>query len=431
MEARQLFGRLILLFSIAGAVVYYCSVLNTNPSNSDRLHESNEEGIQSVESRRIAPDSTKFVATPEARRISQNIDLDDEKEVDKDIKRDDSAVSSILTTTNVPIPIAQRELLFADLPNAIRSMPESKYRDESEATLKESFCGGVERGFPPMVCQDVAPVVTPACTDQKLVKRYCETNPKGVPAKKSRMAAQQALTMCKSKGYQPCKSWSQQDEDMVMFGEYYSEKHGSQYTYLELGALDGVEYSNTKFYEDTMGWHGILIEAARPSFELLRKNRGHDRNALFNLAVCENPDIITFTGADAGAGVLEHMSKFGYEGNKEHVKSQVRCERMGKILHSANVTSIDMWSLDVEGFELYVLRSMDWEIPVHVINIERNPRDRDIETLLISKGFRYSREQRGNRIWVNDKYEDAVKALGGRKPISTGARRADEFGSIV
>ena len=24
--------------------------------------------------------------------------------------------------------------------------------------------------------------------------------------------------------------------------------------YLEMGAIDGVMYSNTKFYEDTLGW---------------------------------------------------------------------------------------------------------------------------------------------------------------------------------
>jgi hypothetical protein len=35
--------------------------------------------------------------------------------------------------------------------------------------------------------------------------------------------------------------------------------HGG--TFVELGALDGVLFSNTKFYEDTLGWTGVLIEA--------------------------------------------------------------------------------------------------------------------------------------------------------------------------
>lgn len=321
---------------------------------------------------------------------------------------------------------------FTDLPNAIRSWPEDKYLDETIAILKESFCGNLVRGFPPAVCEDVSQdASTPVCKDEDLATRYCKTSPKGVPEAKSRAESKKALTKCRNNGYNPCKSWSQQDEDAIMFGEFFSEQRGSNYTYLELGALDGISYSNTRFYEDTLGWNGVLIEASGVSFDALKKNRNHDHNALFHMAVCETPGVITFTGDDAGAGVLEQMSKFGYEGNKEHKKSEVRCDRLGKILKDAKVTGIDMWSLDVEGFELFVLRSMDWSIPVHVINIERNPRDRDIETLLISQGFRYSREQRGNRIWVNDRFEDMMSARGSRSPISTGLRDEDKLGSII
>jgi hypothetical protein len=68
------------------------------------------------------------------------------------------------------------------------------------------------------------------------------------------------------------------------------------------------------------------------------------------------------------------------------------------------VSAIDLWSLDVEGAEYDVLQSMDWKIPVHVIIIERNANDLLIEQLLLSKGFEYVREQRGNRIWVNNHY---------------------------
>ena len=60
------------------------------------------------------------------------------------------------------------------------------------------------------------------------------------------------------------------------------------------------------------------------------------------------------------------------------------------------MTKIDLWSLDVEGAEIHVLESMNWEIPVvHVLIIERNPGRPAIERLLTKKGFTYVREQRG------------------------------------
>ena len=75
------------------------------------------------------------------------------------------------------------------------------------------------------------------------------------------------------------------------------------------------------------------------------------------------------------------------------------------VLESVNTTVIDLWSLDVEGAELQVLQSIDFRrVAVHVIIIERNHHDREIEQVLVKAGFMYLREQRGNRLWVNDSW---------------------------
>ena len=43
--------------------------------------------------------------------------------------------------------------------------------------------------------------------------------------------------------------------------------------FVEMGARDGVDDSNTKFFEETLGWRGLLVEA-RPAFaEPLSSNR--------------------------------------------------------------------------------------------------------------------------------------------------------------
>ena len=83
------------------------------------------------------------------------------------------------------------------------------------------------------------------------------------------------------------------------------------------------------------------------------------------------------------------------------------CRRLDEVLKAVSVKKIDLWVLDVEGAEIEVLLSFDWKsVPVHVLIIERNHKDHDVEALLFRQGFEYVREQRGNRVWVNPKYLD-------------------------
>jgi hypothetical protein len=48
----------------------------------------------------------------------------------------------------------------------------------------------------------------------------------------------------------------------------------------------------------------------------------------------------------------------------------VRCTTLKNILRNVGATRIDLFSLDVEGSELKVLQTMDWDIPVHVWLVE-------------------------------------------------------------
>ena len=65
--------------------------------------------------------------------------------------------------------------------------------------------------------------------------------------------------------------YSQSGEDNFLNANYFKNKTNG--TFIELGALDGVLYSNTKFFEDTLGWSGILIAPHPYKFQELTKNR--------------------------------------------------------------------------------------------------------------------------------------------------------------
>ena len=66
-------------------------------------------------------------------------------------------------------------------------------------------------------------------------------------------------------------SYSQSEEDTVAEARYFHNLHNG--TFLELGALDGTTFSNTRFFEEQRGWRGVLIEANREEFEKIPETR--------------------------------------------------------------------------------------------------------------------------------------------------------------
>jgi FkbM family methyltransferase len=175
------------------------------------------------------------------------------------------------------------------------------------------------------------------------------------------------------------ESWSQYAEDQHLYHNYFCGKRNG--TFVEMGALDGVYLSNTKFFEDHMGWTGALIEASPPSAEKLRENRGQARNSIFGEAVCaKGTDHIDFLVGDtpatnSEAGVMPDSWVDHFSQNKPNTV-KVPCRPLGEMLtdmlKQSGAEQIDLFSLDVEGGELKVLETMDWSVKVGLWFIEYN-----------------------------------------------------------
>ena len=68
-----------------------------------------------------------------------------------------------------------------------------------------------------------------------------------------------------------CKSQSQEDEHLLsFFGGFCGG------TYVKLGALDGITFSNTYAFNKALGWKGVLIELSPTTFARLRANRPNE-----------------------------------------------------------------------------------------------------------------------------------------------------------
>ena len=177
--------------------------------------------------------------------------------------------------------------------------------------------------------------------------------------------------------------------------------------FLEMGALDGVKFSNTKFFEDTMGWSGVLIEPVPSAFASLRIHRPHC--ALFQCAVSATEGVLDIYEHGALSSVKENTTEEFYNcwhDGKNMRLIQVPARRLDSILHEAGVRHIDFWSLDVEGSEFEALQTMDWSIPVKLICIEKQVGDKKgvCDSILLANRFRKAEDFEHNEIWVNHRF---------------------------
>ena len=185
-------------------------------------------------------------------------------------------------------------------------------------------------------------------------------------------------------------SHGQGNEDISVYKRYFASPPRCNGTFLELGALNGKSLSNTLFFEENLGWSGVLIGAHPDNAARLMVNRKHTKN--FAMAVCEEgQESIEIVGSGAMGGMQTHMTEKHIQRIDRNKTYVVPCAPLARILHQAGVEQIDFVSLDVEGAELAVLRTMDWDIPVLVWLIEvGHGDDEEIKELMTQHGYELS-----------------------------------------
>lgn len=199
--------------------------------------------------------------------------------------------------------------------------------------------------------------------------------------------------------------YSQQGEDIFIYRNFINKKL-SDGIFVELGGVDGITYSNTKFFEDELNFKGVLIEPTT-QFQKLKINR--PKCDCYNLAVSYTKDKIKFLGDGATAGTSDLMTdNFKQSWHKKSNEYYVDGEPFGDILNKSNIKYIDLLSIDVEGGELMVLETMNWNIPVYIILIEldnhNHDKDEKCREILRQNGFEFYNKMCINEFWINPKY---------------------------
>lgn len=205
-------------------------------------------------------------------------------------------------------------------------------------------------------------------------------------------------------------------EDRILWQVFRQRRSGY---FMEIGAYDGVNLSNTYFLEQ-MGWHGVLVEpiedlclraaASRPRSRVIQaaiSRKGSHGTAKFTIT--QNVPVLSYLNTDQ-----DHVDRCLKEG-ATLVEVDVPLLTVDDILLHERYAAppgtgpwvpnvgwqIDLVSIDVEGGELDVLDGFNLErYRPGILLIENDrPAGAAVEPYLTSRGYRKFHRQK-----INDFY---------------------------
>jgi FkbM family methyltransferase len=185
--------------------------------------------------------------------------------------------------------------------------------------------------------------------------------------------------------------WSRSQIYQDLFVQFIlGDKHNG--FFVEFGATNGIDLSNSYALETKFAWNGILAEPARIWHDALKRNRKAEIDTAcvwsrtgeiieFNeVSMAEYSTISGYSNRDAHARVRAH--------GKKYVVDSIS---LADLIKSHNAPSeIDYLSIDTEGSEFEILNNFDFSTSIKIITVEHNYAKKDREliySLLTANGY--------------------------------------------
>jgi FkbM family methyltransferase len=204
------------------------------------------------------------------------------------------------------------------------------------------------------------------------------------------------------------KYYSQFGQDKWLFENHFKDKKDG--TFLEIGADDGIDKSNTKLFED-LGWTGMCIEPSPKRFKLLEMNR---------TCVCENYAISDSVGeiefldiSGWGKGLSGITSKYNddhlqriksevkHPENEGHEVIKVNTTTIENLLNKHGIQRVNFCSIDTEGCEYDIIKSINFKnVTIDVFLIENNYNNSNVEKHLLNNNYKHI-----HKLTIDDVYK--------------------------
>jgi FkbM family methyltransferase len=187
--------------------------------------------------------------------------------------------------------------------------------------------------------------------------------------------------------------YSQVGQDRQLYERFFKDRRGG--VFVDVGAYDGVTFSNTLFFERFMGWTGLCVEPLAGAFAKLAAAR---------TAHCEQVCVSDFEGeadfvecdaAEAGqmlSGLAADMDPRQTELMRivatRTTTVRVSVTRLAALLDKHGLFDIDYCSIDTEGSEMRILADLDFgRYRINLLTVENNYDDPGMIELMRAKGY--------------------------------------------
>ena len=180
---------------------------------------------------------------------------------------------------------------------------------------------------------------------------------------------------------------SQFGQDLFVLNELNFKKNGF---FVEFGATNGINGSNTYLLENKFNWRGILAEPAKIFYNELNKNR---KCFIETNLVWKNSKSRLLFHEDFAGGLstikkfIDHDTQIRKR-NKEYILETIS---LNDLLVKYNAPKIiDYLSIDTEGSEFNILNNFDFnKYKFRIITCEHNftPNKNKIHKLLTKNGY--------------------------------------------
>lgn len=188
---------------------------------------------------------------------------------------------------------------------------------------------------------------------------------------------------------------SQFGQDRFLDEQVFHGRRGG--VFVEVGAFDGVTLSNTWFFEHRRGWSGVCVEPQPAAFERLQRERSC---VCVRAAVAARPGRARFLEIQGTPTMLSGLVDAYHRKHRARIRNELRreggrarkirvdCLRLADLLREHGIASVDYLSLDTEGGELEILRSLPFdELRIDVIGVEENYDAGAIGSFLATQGY--------------------------------------------
>jgi FkbM family methyltransferase len=182
------------------------------------------------------------------------------------------------------------------------------------------------------------------------------------------------------------------DQDLGVIKYYKLKRNGY---YVDIGANDGIDLSNTCMLEYDYEWKGICIEPLPEEFSRLSKNRPNSiciQKAVFGKSGLK----LEFAVAGLYSGICDTINHHKEKADKAP-KITVETITLNDVLEQANAPSfIEYLSIDTEGSEYDILITINYDkYTFGIIHLEHNfiePQRTAIREFLESKNYVFVRD---------------------------------------